>query len=250
MVLEPEIADPLTLRRIRRVPFRDRTSPRFGIAIGVVALLCAGCSERRVETDGAESGPSAIDESVVQQPPGGEAVYARLLGERRRASGEALLVLDEELKVAEEEYPLDFRFSYERAKLVVFGRRDHHEAFRCLRRAAEKAIATGRVDSMLEMLRTDGTSTGRFWRLSRGHSEWKKILVALEHRDRDELWHEHHVAAAAPTAAPAASSPRAALDRLLVVRSRVRGGRGDLRSAPAAGLAVEAETSVSSVSSD
>ncbi len=141
--------------------------------------------------------------------------------------------MDELLRAAESEFPLEFRFSYERAKVAVFGRHEHHEAFGRLSRAAEKAIATGRSGAMLEMLRSDGAQSGPFWKLARGHSEWHQIHAALEHGDREALWHEHDETETAIRAVPethaeteALDAPRTAvladeLDRLRLVRARM-----------------------------
>src|SRR5262249_5588321 len=50
----------------------------------------------------------------------------------------------------ETQYPRDYRFPYERAKLAVKGPQDHShtEAFRALNAAAEKAINTGKANEM------------------------------------------------------------------------------------------------------
>lgn len=213
MVLAPGLADRLSLVGGAR--------RRLGVAAGVLLLLWVGCGEPRREAR-VPSSQAAPDLVEVAAPSEGDAEYSRLLELRQRASGGALLRLDADLKLAEQEHPLDFRFSYERAKLVVFGRRDHHEAFQRLRRAAEKAIETERSGHMLEMLRADGARAGPFWKLSRGHSEWNRILQALEQGNRDQLWHEHHAAAPA-----AAEDSREALARLLVVRGQVHGGHGE-----------------------
>ena len=170
--------------------------------------------------------------SVASAPAGPgppEIAYTELRSRGRRVSGDALLALDQELRDAEEEFPLEFRFSYEGAMLVVFGKREHHEAFRRLRRAAEKAIVTQGSDAMLEMLRRDGARNGPFWKLAHGHREWNAIHEALEHRDRDRLWREHEHAEPVRRDSPQASSHESALDRLRVMRERIGMRESELR---------------------
>ncbi len=133
--------------------------------------------------------------------------YKNLAVETRNAEGAGLLTIDRRLEAAEREFPSDYRFTYERARLAVYGRAEHHEAFYHLRRAAEKAIATERAREMLNRLEQDGGPHGRFRRLAIGHREWTALRDALEHIDRDRLWHEH----ARHRPVPAAARKRAAL---------------------------------------
>ncbi len=172
--------------------------------------------------------PASVDTSPAGPGPP-EIAYTELRSRGRRVSGDALLALDQELRDAEEEFPLEFRFSYEGAMLVVFGKREHHEAFRRLRRAAEKAIETQRSDAMLEMLRRDGAQSGPFWKLAHGHREWNAIHEALEHRDRERLWNEHGHAEPERRDSPQASSRENALDRLRVMRERIVMHESELR---------------------
>ena len=83
----------------------------------------------------------------------------------------------------EKQYPRDYRFPYERAKLAVKGRQDHShsEAFKALNVAAEKAISTGKADEMLSGLESD--KTGDFTILSHGHYEWSRLVAALKRKD-------------------------------------------------------------------
>ena len=171
-----------------------------------------------------ERNETAKPASAATAPPGpgrAEIPYEELRARGRRVTGDALLTLDQELRDAEEEFPLDFRFSYERATLAVFGKHEHHEAFRRLRRAAEKAIETQTSDAMLEMLRRDGERNGPFWKLARGHRPWNAIHEALEHRDRQKLWHDHGHEEPVQPDPPRASSDDSALDRLRLMRERI-----------------------------
>lgn len=91
----------------------------------------------------------------------------------------------ESLKAAENRYPTDYRFTYERAKLSVAGTRDHHEAFNLLFTAGRKAIDAGKSAEMLSDMARDGG--GDFRRLSRGHSEWQTLESALRSKDKTAL---------------------------------------------------------------
>ena len=88
---------------------------------------------------------------------------------------------------AEKQYPNDYRFPYERAKLAIIGSRSssHDEAFVALSLAAQKAIKAGRAREMLERLEGDADSD--FHRLSHGHHQWKELLEVLKHKDTSLL---------------------------------------------------------------
>ena len=113
--------------------------------------------------------------------------YKNLAVETRNAEGAGLLTIDRRLEAAEREFPSDYRFTYERAALSVYGRADHHEAFFHLRRAAEKAIGTEGSREMLHRLKRDGSSNERLAKLAVGHEEWSVLSEALENRDADRL---------------------------------------------------------------
>ena len=181
-------------------------------ANGRQALLIVYTPERAEPTSAASAPPG---------PARAEITHTELRSKRGRVSGDALPALDQELREAEAEFPLEFRFSYERASLAVFGKREHHEAFRLLRRAAEKAIETQDSDAMLEMLGRDGARNGAFWKLARGHGEWNAIHEALEHRDRERLRPVHGHTVLARQDPPQAPSLENALARLRVMRERM-----------------------------
>lgn len=86
---------------------------------------------------------------------------------------------------AENKYPNDYRFTYERAKLIGKGLISHDEAFDALYRAAQKAIDGGKAQAMLDGLMAD--KDGAFSRLSRGHRDWGVITQALSSKDRTAL---------------------------------------------------------------
>ena len=88
---------------------------------------------------------------------------------------------------AEKQYPNDYRFPYERAKLAVMGpqSRSHDEAFSALSLAAEKAINSGKAREMLDGLEAD--KSGDFRKLSHGHHEWNQLAEALKNRSTSLL---------------------------------------------------------------
>ena len=91
---------------------------------------------------------------------------------------------------AENKYPTDYRFPYERAKLSIKGITSHHEAFGALSAAAEKAIDNGKAQEMLDSLMAD--KDGDFYKLSHGHQEWQALVQALSNKDKRELSELHH----------------------------------------------------------
>ncbi len=80
------------------------------------------------------------------------------------------------------------------------------------------------------MLRRDGARNGPFWKLAHGHREWNAIQEALEHRDREGLWHEYGHAEPERRDSPQASSHENALDRLRVMRERIGMQESELRT--------------------
>ncbi len=84
----------------------------------------------------------------------------------------------------ERQYPRDYRFPYERAKLAVKGS-SRNEAFKALNAAAEKAINTGKASEMLDGLESD--KSGDFSRLAQGRYEWSRLVAALKRKDTSLL---------------------------------------------------------------
>jgi hypothetical protein len=84
---------------------------------------------------------------------------------------------------SERQYPSDYRFPYERAKLAITDAetKSHDEAFDALFLAAEEAIKTDKAEEMLEGLEND--KFGDFHKLSHGHREWAQIIEALKKKD-------------------------------------------------------------------
>ena len=87
----------------------------------------------------------------------------------------------------ERQYPRDYRFTYERAKLAAKGSKANSrtEAFKALQVAAEKAISTGKANEMLSGLEAD--KSGDFQKLAQGRQEWTRLLVALRRKDTSLL---------------------------------------------------------------
>jgi hypothetical protein len=88
---------------------------------------------------------------------------------------------------SEKQYPSDYRFPYERAKLGINGRetKSHDEAFDALSLAAEEAIKSDKAKEMLAGLEAD--KFGDFHKLSHGHREWSQIIEALKRKDTTVL---------------------------------------------------------------
>jgi len=84
----------------------------------------------------------------------------------------------------EKQYPRDYRFPYERAKLAMKGSK-RSEAFKALNVAAEKAIHTGKANEMLNGLEED--KSGDFSKLSQGRFEWSRLVAALKRKDTSLL---------------------------------------------------------------
>ncbi len=195
-------------------PASGRTLGIFGwlVAAAVAVLYLTTRYDVTIEERAPRTRPAALAAAVLVAPGDAKPVvderYAHLAAEARHAAGADLPAMDRRLEAAEREFPSDYRFTYERAALSVYGRADHHEAFFHLRRAAEKAIGTGRSQEMLHSLKRDAGPKQRFAKLALGHEEWSVLDEALENRDADRLWREH---ASLPVATPC-------IDALLALR--------------------------------
>lgn len=87
----------------------------------------------------------------------------------------------------ERQYPRDYRFPYERAKLAAKGSKasSRSEAFKALSVAAQKAISTGKANEMLDGLEAD--KAGDFQKLAQGRQQWTRLLAALKRKDTSLL---------------------------------------------------------------
>ena len=128
---------------------------------------------------------SAPAETTTQQAPVTPDEELKKLREKSRsASASERSKIFQAITKIEKQYPRDYRFPYERAKLVAKGSKKR-EAFKALNVAAEKAINTGKANEMLTGLETD--KTGDFSELSQGRYEWSRIVAALKRKDTSLL---------------------------------------------------------------
>ena len=114
-------------------------------------------------------------------------LLARLRERRITATNSERPKIVEAFAKIERKYPRDYRFPYERAKLVAKGSQTgaRNEAFKALSVAAERAIAAGKANEMLSGLETD--KAGDFHRLAQGRQEWARLVVALKRKDMSLL---------------------------------------------------------------
>ena len=126
---------------------------------------------------GAGPGPKPPD-------PRCNALFERLAHKLEHASPQELQQLDDSLVKAQTECLTDYRFTYERAKLAVYGAElsdeGHHEAFELLNKAAQIAIKFKAAELMLKQLNNDAMEGRPLHNLTRGHSEWHRLLESLE----------------------------------------------------------------------
>jgi hypothetical protein len=154
---------------------------------GVDSVATAQTGSPNVQTD-ADSAPGPAGNRDVTgegAPQPAAAVHSaddelNALRERRntaKASQQSAVI--QAYVRAEKQYPNDYRFPYERAKLAIkkSESNSHDEAFDALSVAAERAIRAGKSLEMLDRLEAD--ETGDFHKLSHGHYEWKQIGEAL-----------------------------------------------------------------------
>lgn len=132
---------------------------------------------------------TAPAETTTQQvPPVNPEDELKKLRERRMAASasERPKIFQAFAKV-ERQYPRDYRFPYERAKLAAKSSKtsSRSEAFKALNVAAQKAINTGKAGEMLSGLESD--KTGDFSQLSQGRYEWSRLVAALKRKDTSLL---------------------------------------------------------------
>ena len=107
----------------------------------------------------------------------------RLRNERLNAKPGQIDKIAEEFEVAEKKYPNDYRFSYERAKLML-PLPSHHETFHALTEAAATAIKNNQAAQLLSDLTRDKVAD--FRRLT-SHKEWIQIENALKEKNESLL---------------------------------------------------------------
>ena len=130
-----------------------------------------------------EASPAVSPDSVSPE----DELLARLRERRMTATNSERPKIVEAFAKIERKYPRDYRFPYERAKLVAKGSQNgaRNEAFKALSVAAEKAIAAGKANEMLSGLETD--KAGDFHRLAQGRQEWARLVGALKRKDTSLL---------------------------------------------------------------
>jgi hypothetical protein len=94
----------------------------------------------------------------------------------------------------EREFPNDYRFPYERAKLSVSDAKSRNAAFQALFVAAQRAIKAGKAGEMLHALETDRSR--EFRNLARDHVEWAQVVQSLKNKDATLLATNTHSVAA------------------------------------------------------
>ena len=129
---------------------------------------------------------SAPAETTTQQvaPPTPEDELKKLREKRMSASASERSSIIQAFVKVERQYPRDYRFPYERAKLAVKGS-SRTEAFKALNSAAEKAISTGKANEMLNGLESDKSKD--FSKISQGRYEWSRLVAALKRKDTSLL---------------------------------------------------------------
>ena len=92
----------------------------------------------------------------------------------------------------EKEFPNDYRFPYERAKLSAADAKSSEAAFQALFIAAQRAIKAGKAGEMLHALEIDRSRD--FRSLVRAHVEWAQIVQSLKNQDATLLAANGHSA--------------------------------------------------------
>lgn len=135
-----------------------------------------------------EPAPTVASKPATTAPTSPEDTeLARLRQMRTASSVSDQTKLLKDFSETEKKYKDDYRFPYERAKVVVMNpKKDTHvKAFAALARAAQKAINSGKSREMLQSLNRD--SNGDFQTLSHGHREWEQLQKALKNKDTSVL---------------------------------------------------------------
>jgi len=204
---------PWTTTKAQEHPSSSRGSVLKLLSIGGIALLLVslglfGLTRSDTQTASATSAPapvaqasqppqtqpsapvttevsrSAPAETMTQQAANPEDELKQLQEKRMSAKPSERPKIYQALAKVEKQYPRDYRFSYERAKLAMTG--SHSEAaFKALNAAAEKAIQSGKAGEMLSGLEEDKARD--FSKLSQGRFEWSRLVAALKRKDTSLL---------------------------------------------------------------
>lgn len=133
--------------------------------------------------------PSPLTSPLATPSQSADEEIKRLRERRIAAKPSDSAEITSSLQQAEKEYPADYRFPYERAKLSIKGVISHHEAFEAIFLAAKRAIDNGESEEMLNDLMSD--KDGDFYKMSRGHREWEALEEALRNKDKSRLERGH-----------------------------------------------------------
>lgn len=178
-----------------------------GVAFLLLALGLFGLTRSGSQVASANSEPAVVEQQPVTQPePAPEQVVAatpeqqgqptpvnpedelkKLREKRLGATDSDRSKVFQAIAKVERQYPRDYRFPYERAKLAAKGSKakSRKEAFKALSVAAEKAISSGKANEMLSGLEAD--KAGDFQKLAQGGQEWTRLLSALKRKDTSLL---------------------------------------------------------------
>ena len=176
-----------------------------GVAFLLLALGLFGLTRSDSQVASANSAPQVVEQQPATQPaPQQTATVApeqkpqptpvtpddelkKLREKRMGASDSDRSKVFQAIAKVERQYPRDYRFPYERAKLAAKGSKanSRDEAFKALSVAAEKAISTGKASEMLSGLEAD--KAGDFQKLAQGRQEWTRLLAALKRKDSSLL---------------------------------------------------------------
>ena len=187
-----------------------------GVAFMLLALGLFGLTRSDAPVEAANSAQPVVEQPAATQPAPATQPTSTVAATEQKAQSPAATVNPEDelqklrakrigageaaserskvfqaIAKVEKQYPRDYRFPYERAKLAANGSKanSRNEAFKALSVAAEKAISTGKANEMLSGLEAD--KTGDFQKLAQGRQEWTKLLTALKRRDTSLLGRDH-----------------------------------------------------------
>lgn len=180
-----------------------------GVAFLLLALGLFGLTRSDSQVASANSAPPVVEQQPATQPEPApqqqqpatvtteqkpqptpvtpEDELKKLREKRMGASDSDRSKVFQAIAKVERQYPRDYRFPYERAKLAAKGSKaaSRTEAFKALSAAAEKAISTGKANEMLTGLEAD--KAGDFQKLAQGRQEWTRLLAALKRKDMSLL---------------------------------------------------------------
>ncbi len=150
-------------------------------------------SAKIIENDrNPSSSPAFSEDNSASENNFADDELTKLNNERLSSSSNQMDELEAKLKKAEEKYPNDYRFTYQRAKLFAPLRNNHHKkSFSALFEAVSKAIKNNQASQMLSEITRDTNSD--FRRMADGqHGEWTAIIEALQEKDESLLSEEKH----------------------------------------------------------